>query len=172
MQSDDRVQFYTSSNWWVMLRPSPSAPRKKNEDQKLNIAHSTLARSHFSSCFFSWHSKCSRHKKNKVEYQISNNIAVTSRGEELHNAICHRHLRIANSVAAATAPHPPCTSFDPTYQWEEGGKAMHGGSGYCNWWWCAAACSTATAMCSSSPLVVIVIDRWRGRRRRIAFCLW
>jgi hypothetical protein len=27
------------------------------------------------------------------------------------------------------------------------------------------------AMCSTSPLVVIVIDGWRGRRRRIAlFC--
>jgi hypothetical protein len=55
-------------------------------------------------------------KKSKVEYQILNKIAVTSRGKELHIAICHCHLRIATSVAAPTACRPPRASFDPTYQ--------------------------------------------------------
>ncbi len=100
-----------------------------------------------------------------------NNIAVTSRGEELHIPVHHRRLHIAISVTATAAPRLPRASFDPTYQWEEGGKATHGGSGYCNWLWCAEACITATAMCSTSPLVVIVINGWQGRRRRIAlFC--
>jgi hypothetical protein len=52
--------------------------------------HCSSQRSHLSiSFFFSYRFKCSRHKKSKVEYRISNNIAVTTRGEEPHIA-AHR----------------------------------------------------------------------------------
>ncbi len=81
---------------------------KKNGDRTSNIAHSKLARSHLSiSFFFSYRFKCSWHKKSKVEYRISNNIAVTTRGEEPHIAARCCRLCIAVSVVASAARRPP-----------------------------------------------------------------
>ncbi len=164
MQSDDGVQFYTSSNRWVVLRPSPSAPRKK---WRSNIEHCTfyISQKSLFLLFFPLAIPSAPGTK-KAKLNIKYQIILLSPQEEKS---CTSPYTTATCTLAAC--HPPRASFDPTYQWEEGGKATHGGSGYCNWWWRAAACSTATAMCGSSPLVAIVINGWRGRRRRTAlFC--
>jgi hypothetical protein len=44
-------------------------------------------------------------QKSKVKYRISNNIAVTTRGEELHITTCRCRLRIAISIFALAARH-------------------------------------------------------------------
>jgi hypothetical protein len=65
---------------------------------------------------------CSWHKRSKVEYQILNNIAVISRGEEPHIAARRLCLRILTSIVAASArrtPHsarrPPPTACHPLH---------------------------------------------------------